>query len=77
MVKLNHIELAMITNILDKFLDQSDEVYKFCGIKTKKHRTQLNKLHARLDTIFWENFDEHTALEKMWGTSLTKAGSNE
>ncbi len=76
-IKLNHNELAMITNILDRFLDQGREVYKSCGVKTKKQEIELNKLHSRLDTIFWENFDEHTVLKKMWGMSLTKAGSNE
>jgi len=77
MIKFNHDELAMITNVLDRFLDQNNDVYKSCGIKNKKLETKLNKLHVRLDKTFWKNFDEHTILEKMWDVSLTKAGSNE
>jgi hypothetical protein len=77
MIKFNREELNMVTAILDKFLDQNKNVYKSCGIKTKKMERQLSSLHARLDTTFWNNFDEDTILQNMWGISLDKARYDE
>ena len=77
MIKFDRNELAMVSNILDRFLNQNDEVYKSCGVTTEKLETILNNLHARLDTTYWENFDESTILEKMWGISLDKARYDE
>lgn len=77
MVKLSETELAMITSILEDFFWQGDNIYKSCGINTKKLENQFIKLNARLDAIFWENFDEGAMLEKMWGPSLEKARYDE
>ena len=77
MIKFNQVELAMVTNILDRFLDQNEEVYKSCGIKTEKMERQLSSLYARLDTTFWNNFDEDTILQNMWDISLDKARYDE
>jgi len=77
MIKFNREELFMVTAILDRFLDQNEEVYKSCGIKTKKMERQLSSLYARLDTTFWNNFDEDTILQNMWDISLDKARYDE
>lgn len=77
MIKFDHDELGLVCNILDRFLNQKKEVYKSCGVKTKKLETKINNLHARLDTMFWDNFDEATILQNMWGTSLSKARYDE
>ena len=77
MIKFNREELFMVITILDKFLDQNQEVYKSCGIKTKKMERQLSGLHARLDTTFWNNFDEDTVLRNMWDISMDKARYDE
>lgn len=77
MIKFNPVELAMVTDILDKFLDQDKKVYKSCGIKTEKMERQLSSLCARLDTTFWNNFDEDTVLQNMWDISLDKARYDE
>jgi hypothetical protein len=77
MIKFNEIELAMLTNVLRMFFEQDDEVFKSCGIKTKKMERQLSSLYARLDTTFWKNFDEDSILSEMWGISMDKARYDE
>jgi hypothetical protein len=77
MIKFNQIELAMLTNILKLFFDQDDEVFKSCGIKTKKMERKLSSLYARLDTTYLENFDEASILKEMWGISMDKARYDE
>ena len=63
-------ELAILCNVLNSFLNQSDEVYKAAGIKTKEQEDLANSLHARLDEMFWRECDEHTMLKTIWDTSI-------
>ena len=67
-IEFNEIELAILTNVLDRFFDQDDEVFKSVGIDTDEMQVIASDLYARLDSTFHNSFNEVHILREMWGT---------
>ena len=67
-IEFNAIELAILTNVLDRFFDQDDEVFKSVGIDTDEMQVIASYLYARLDSTFHNSFNEGHILREMWGT---------
>lgn len=72
LIEFNVVELAMLTNILDIFFDQSDEIFKFAGINSEEDEVMLSNLLARMDNVFQDSFNEDHILREMWGPSMGK-----
>ena len=66
-IEFNAIELAILTNVLDRFFDQNDEVFKSVGIDTDEMQVIASDLYARLDSTFHSSFNEGHILREMWG----------
>lgn len=71
-IEFNETELALLTNILNIFFYQSDEVLKFAGVKSEEDEVVLSNLLARMDNVFQNSFNEDHILREMWGESLDK-----
>jgi hypothetical protein len=59
------VELNMVKTIVDLFLSQSDEVWKFIGITSRKQEKILTKKLIEMENIFLENFDEGFIFRQM------------